>query len=37
VAPLRKPDDAHEVDTSDLTFEAQVTIILKLVKTLTEE
>ena len=37
VAPLRKPDGAHEVDTSRLSFEAQVEIILKLVKTLTED
>jgi cytidylate kinase len=36
VAPLKKPEGALEVDTSDLTFEAQVQAILDHVKTLTE-
>jgi len=36
VAPLRKPDDALEVDTSDLSFEAQVQVIVDRVKTLTD-
>ena len=37
VAPLKKPDGALEVDTSDLSFEAQVEVILHHVKTLTEK
>ena len=35
VAPLRKPDGAMEVDTSYLTFEEQVEVILNHVKSLT--
>lgn len=37
VAPLRKPEDSLEVDTSTLTFEAQVQVILDRVKTLTDK
>jgi cytidylate kinase len=37
VAPLRKPDDALEVDTSDLSFEAQVQVIVDRVKALTDK
>ncbi|MGW8268257.1 MAG: (d)CMP kinase, partial [Longimicrobiales bacterium] len=37
VAPLRKPEDSLEVDTSALTFEAQVQVIVEHVKTLTEK
>ena len=33
-APLRKPADAIEVDTSNLTFEAQVQVIIDLLKRL---
>jgi cytidylate kinase len=36
-APLRKPDGALEVDTSELGFEEQVEIILKHVKSLTDQ
>jgi len=36
VAPLRKPEGAIEVDTSELDFESQVQIILEHLKTLTE-
>ena len=36
IAPLRKPPGALEVDTSNLSFEAQVQIIIDYVKTLTE-
>lgn len=36
VAPLRRAEGAIEVDTSDLTFEEQVEIIINHVKTLTE-
>lgn len=35
VAPLRKPEDSLEVDTSTLTFEGQVQVIIDHVKTLT--
>lgn len=35
VAPLRKADDALEIDTSDLGFEEQVQLIIDHVKTLT--
>lgn len=35
VAPLRKPEGALEVDTSELTFEEQVQVIINHVKTLT--
>jgi pantoate ligase/cytidylate kinase len=37
VAPLKKPDGALEVDTSDLSFEGQVEIIIHRVKLLTEK
>jgi 3-phosphoshikimate 1-carboxyvinyltransferase len=37
VAPLRKAEEALEVDTSDLSFEAQVEVIIYHVKVLTEE
>ena len=36
VAPLRKPSGALEVDTSNLTFEGQVELIIEHVKVLTE-
>lgn len=36
VAPLLKPSGALEVDTSNLSFEAQVQVIIDHVKTLTE-
>jgi cytidylate kinase len=36
VAPLKKPEGAIEIDTSNLSFEAQVQIIINHVKTLTE-
>jgi len=36
VAPLKKPEGAIEVDTSNLTFEAQVEVIINHVKLLTE-
>jgi cytidylate kinase len=36
IAPLRKPAGALEVDTSNLSFEAQVEVILDHVKTLTK-
>jgi 3-phosphoshikimate 1-carboxyvinyltransferase len=36
VAPLRKPEGALEVDTSEMTFEGQVEIIIHHVKLLTE-
>ncbi len=36
LAPLKKPDEALEVDTSELSFEAQVELILRHVRTLTE-
>ena len=36
-APLRKPEGALEVDTSELAFDAQVEIILRHVKNLTEK
>ncbi len=36
LAPLRKPADAVVVDTSELTFEAQVRIIIDHVKVLTD-
>lgn len=36
-APLRKPQDAMELDTSDLSFEAQVRIIVDHVKALTDK
>jgi cytidylate kinase len=32
IAPLRRADDAIELDTTDLTFEAQVEFIAELVK-----
>jgi cytidylate kinase len=35
LAPLRKPEDAMELDTSDLSFEAQVQLIVDHVKALT--
>jgi cytidylate kinase len=35
-APLKKPEEAIEVDTSDLSFEAQVEVIIDFVKTLTD-
>jgi len=35
LAPLRKPEGALEVDTSELTFDAQVEIILRHVRSLT--
>jgi cytidylate kinase len=37
VAPLRKAQTAIEVDTSELTFEAQVEVIIRHVKALTKE
>jgi cytidylate kinase len=37
LAPLRRPPDAIVVDTSSLTFEAQVQVILDHVKALTAE
>jgi 3-phosphoshikimate 1-carboxyvinyltransferase len=37
VAPLRKPEDSMEVDTSSLTFEGQVQVIIDRVKTLTDK
>jgi len=37
VAPLRKPEGALEVDTSELTFEEQVQVIINHVKTLTDK
>ncbi|MGD8362796.1 MAG: (d)CMP kinase, partial [Gemmatimonadota bacterium] len=37
VAPLRKPDGALEVDTSDLGFEEQVQLIVDHVKALTDK
>jgi 3-phosphoshikimate 1-carboxyvinyltransferase len=37
VAPLRKPEGALEVDTSDLSFEAQVEVLLRHIDTLTEQ
>jgi 3-phosphoshikimate 1-carboxyvinyltransferase len=37
VAPLRKPEDSMEVDTSSLTFEDQVEVIIDQVKTLTDK
>lgn len=36
-APLKKPDGALEVDTSHLTFEGQVMVIINHVKVLTEK
>ena len=36
VAPLKRAQGAIEVDTSDLTFEEQVEVIIHHVKTLTE-
>jgi cytidylate kinase len=36
-APLRKPKGALEVDTSDLSFEDQVRVIINHVKVLTEQ
>jgi cytidylate kinase len=36
IAPLRKPRNAFEVDTSNLSFEDQVQIIIDHVKSLTE-
>ena len=35
LSPLRRPDDAFDVDTTALSFEEQVTLILKRVKELT--
>jgi 3-phosphoshikimate 1-carboxyvinyltransferase len=37
VAPLKKPEGALEVDTSDMTFEGQVEVIIHHVKLLTEK
>ena len=37
VAPLKKPEESLEVDTSDLTFEGQVQVIIDHVKTLTDK
>lgn len=37
VAPLIRPEGALEVDTSNLTFEAQVQLIIEHVKTLTRQ
>lgn len=36
-APLKKPEGALEVDTSDLSFEGQVLVIINHVKVLTEK
>ena len=35
LSPLRRPEDAFEVDTTALSFEEQVSLILKRVKDLT--
>lgn len=37
VAPLRKPREALEVDTTGLTFEGQVGVIIDHIRTLTEQ
>ena len=37
VAPLKKPEDALEVDTSNLSFETQVEVIIRHVKLLTDK
>lgn len=37
VAPLRKPEDAIEVDTTSLTFEGQVEVIINHIKVLTDQ
>jgi 3-phosphoshikimate 1-carboxyvinyltransferase len=37
VAPLKKPEGALEVDTSELTFEGQVEVIINHVKALTDK
>jgi cytidylate kinase len=37
VAPLRKPAEAVEVDTTSMSFEAQVEVIIKHIRALTEQ
>ena len=37
VAPLKKPDDSMEVDTSELSFDGQVQVIIDRVRTLTDK